>query len=169
MGVSVNLKLPTVETNQVWRLPMLLSTKVGDFTLSSLQHQSCLQRFGWKNILQVLLIPTWHTITASILVKCWKSSVFFSNYIAAVTYYIYAEPAQSFFFFFKTKNLIFIFHFSLQAKKQYMLAVVWVIFARFGSYSYVDTVYNGPKSIPAPLQFIQCTFSCRSCKSPALV
>lgn len=124
---------------------MLSSSKVCNFTFSSLQHQSSLQqRFGWKNILQVLLIPTWHRITAIILVKCWKSSVFLSNYTAAVTYYIYAEPAQSFFKK-RTKYLYVIFSI-LQAMEQYMLAVVWVIFVRFGSYSYVDTVYNGPKA-----------------------
>lgn len=45
----------------------------------------------------------------------------------------------------KTKYLYVIFSI-LQAMKQYMLAVVWVIFVRFGSYSYVDTVYNGPNT-----------------------
>lgn len=154
MGVSVNLKQTTNCRNKPSCVKSTLSsTKICNFTLSPLQHQSSLQRFGWKNILQVLLIPTWHTITAIFLVKRWKSSVFLSNYTAAVTYNIYAEPAQSFKKKKenKTKYLYVIFSI-LQAMKQYVLAVVWVIFVRFGSYSYVDTVYNGPKSVSALLQ-----------------
>lgn len=111
--------------------------------LFHLQHQSSSeQHFGWKKKIFCKCYQRFHgtLLTAITLVSCWKSSVSLSNYISAVTYYIYAEPAQSLLIIKRTKYLYFKHQYSTSYETVDGSCILSHLCVRFGSYSYVDTV-----------------------------